>query len=416
MVGGLSMGGLSRGSGPGREKPVEEPRLRGADTHLEEGMDLEDLKRLLRDQEYACHGCKALLPEPEFDLEIEGSRVYPEGPALLGIEEGGDHGFMDRRGRWFCLACAVNHPNGAVVRKIALKNDWGYLLAWDSGGLRLGWKDLAVEMHRAAEDGAVSALTRILVGGYKAGDLWSLAEPDRNLLARNPRLRGFPLRRPAPLQERVLWSGTMLADGIDHTTVHRLLEDQKVFVLLTSAALGLKKQLLGRPVEPPPTPSASPTPAPRSEAASGGQAAPVAPAATAPPQDPGRQHLSEAASAALEGVDAFSFMSAPLAAEPLEEPVAEVPAAPAVEVAAKPKAEPGAQAIEASRAADPAAVEAPVPVAEVPVEATPAAPPAPTKPAPAADATTPGEEILGLAGPPPGVEGEDEVSEEEPPD
>jgi hypothetical protein len=415
MVGGLSMGGLSRGSGPGREKPVEEPRLRGVDTHLEEGMDLEDLKRLLRDQEYACHGCKALLPEPEFDLEIEGSRVYPEGPALLGIEEGGDHGFMDRRGRWFCLACAVNHPNGAVVRKIALKNDWGYLLAWDSGGLRLGWKDLAVEMHRAAEEGAVSAMTRILVGGYKAGDIWTLAEPDRNLLARNPRLRGFPLRRPAPLQERVLWSGTMLADGIDHTTVHRLLEDQKVFVLLTSAALGLKKQLLGRPVEPPAA-SASSTPTPRVEAVSGGQHAPVAPAAVVPPEDPGRQQLSEAASAALEGVDAFSFMSAPLAAEPLEEPVAEVPAAPVAEVAAKPKAQPGAKGGEATQAADSVVVEEPVAVVEAPVEASAAASPAPAKPTQAADGATPGEEILGLAGPPPGVEGEDEVSEEEPPD
>ena len=403
MVGGLSMGGLSRGSGPGREKPVEEPRLRGVDTHLEEGMDLEDLKRLLRDQEYACHGCKTLLPEPEFDLEIEGARVYPEGPALLGIEEGGDHGFMDRRGRWFCLACAVNHPNGVVVRKIALKNDWGYLLAWDSGGLRLGWKDLAVEMHRAASDGAVSALTRILVSGFKAGDLWSLAEPDRNLLARNPRLRGFPLRRPAPLQERVLWSGTMLADGIDHTTVHRLLEDQKIFVLLTSAALGLKKQLLGRPVEAPVS-APCPAPAPRPEAAGGDRPAPVAPAASVPPDDPARQ-LREAASAALEGVDAFRFMSTPLAAEPLGGPAEAAPDEAAPVVVPKPKALPAAKAVE----------EAPV-VALVVVEG-PAAVEAPsTKPTPPADATTPGEEILGLAGPPPGAEGEDEVIEEEPPD
>lgn len=403
MVGGLSMGGLSRGSGPGREKPVEEARLRGVDSHLEEGMDLEDLKRLLRDQEYACHGCKALLPEPEFDLEIEGSRVYPEGPALLGVEEGGDHGFMDRRGRWFCLACAVNHPNGAVVRKIALRNDWGYLLAWDSGGLRLGWKDLAIEMHQAAKDGAVSALTRILVGGYKAGDLWSLAEPDRNLLARNPRLRGFPLRRPAPLQERVLWSGTMLADGIDHTTVHRLLEDQKVFVLLTSEALGLKKQLLGRTVEPPVS-SPSPVPAPRSEPAGGAaKPVPVAPAASASSDDQARQQLSEAASAALEGVDAFSFMSTPLAAEPLDDPAVEVPVEAVAVAPVAPKAPPAMEVI----AEEPKAA---APVVEEPVEAPPA------KPAPAADATTPGEEILGLAGPPPGVEEEDDLIEEEPPD
>ncbi len=240
MPSGLSIPKLPLGGGIERDRKQEEGRLHGTDLHLEVGVTLDDLIRLLREQEFCCAGCQTPIPEPEFSLEIDNSKVFPQGPALVKVDEGGDHGTIDRRGRWFCLACSVNHPNGIAVRKIVLKNEWGYLLAWDSTANRPNWRELGIEMHRAVADGAVSALTRILVSGYKATDIWNLHEADRNLLVRNPRLRGFPVQRPSSLRDRVLWSGTMLADGIDHVTMKRLMDEGKTFVLLTSASLGMK--------------------------------------------------------------------------------------------------------------------------------------------------------------------------------
>lgn len=396
MPGGLSMGGLPKGGGPDRDRKQEKGFLRGLDMHHEESVNLGDLKRLLAEQSCRCYGCGKALPDPEFEHEIDDAKVFPGGPVLISVEEGGDHGTIDRRGRWFCLACGVNHPNGVAVRRIALRREWGYLLAWDTGS-HPDWKALALEMHQAVADEAVSALTRLLVSGYKAGDIWTLHESDLNLLARNPRLKGFPLRRPLPLQERVLWSGSMLSEGVDHVTMKRLMEDGKVFLLLTSEALGMEKPLLAGAAMAEAVNASQvldPSKGPRAS-----ESVAVAVAELEPEPDdeldivhepPPASHTPSAASM-VGSIDPFNPVA--VAVEPV--------------VVSQQVVEAIAVSVEPETAAPPVSVA--VEVAPAPAART--ASPSTSVPA---DTTTPGEEILGMAGPPPGAVFDEELEDEPP--
>lgn len=265
MSGDLGRGGLSRHVSV-RTPEVHPPaRLFGQTAARVAGLDAEKPLRMWNeDQGGRCRGCNVPLPLPdEASLPVEDETVTivsETGPVFLVDGAHRTFGSMSRNRHWYCIACAVNHPNGEAVRKVVLEEGWGLVYAWDqAGGPYENFVYLAEIMHSAARSGARFGLPRLSLSGLKYGDLWILPRSVLAFISRCAVTRGFPLDRPELLADRIKWSGRGLA-GLVGSSPWREIE-KFTFVMLQSSCLR-RHEYATLPKRWEPTPTAEPAAGP----------------------------------------------------------------------------------------------------------------------------------------------------------